>query len=102
MFPSVRASRLHLPGSLCSTPVTVLRRSYGPSDSCPGGSSALLSMNTGLYPNGQVSLRHAHPRVDHSVSNHLTSLALASTTLPLSGTSAPRTRGRASSFPRRL
>ena len=47
-------------------------------------------MNTGLYPNGQVSLRHAHLRADHSVSSHLASLVLAFITLPLSGTSAPR------------
>ncbi len=44
--------------SLRSRPVTALHRYYGRSDSCPPGSSALPSMNTGpCYE--QVSLIHA-------------------------------------------
>jgi len=53
----------HLPAStslrsLRSRPITALHRYYGRSDSCPPGSSALSSMNTGSCYE-QVSLIHA-------------------------------------------
>src|SRR5437773_11207303 len=44
--------------SLRSRPITALHRYYGRSDSCPPGSSALPSMNTGSCYE-QVSLIHA-------------------------------------------
>jgi len=49
---------LHL-RSLCSTPVTGLPCSYGRSDSCSPGSSALASMNAGPCRE-QVSPIHVH------------------------------------------
>ena len=55
---SVPRPCIHLPAPLCSRPVTALPHSYGRSDSCPPGSSALASMNTGSCY-GQVSLLHA-------------------------------------------
>lgn len=72
----MRPSRIPLPVPLRSTPVTALRRYYEHSDSCAGGSSAPVSMNTVLVP-AQVSLRPVPRRRDHSISTHLTRPAIA-------------------------
>ena len=55
---SVTHPCIHLPALLCSRPITALPRSYERSDSCPPGSSALPSMNSGSCYE-QVSLIHA-------------------------------------------
>lgn len=57
-------------GPFAPRPLQALRRSYGPSDACSGGSSALASMNTGLYPAEQASLLHVHSLPVHSVATH--------------------------------
>ena len=68
--------------SLRSTGITPLLRYYGRSDSCSCGSSARgPRMNTALG-HEQVSLRHAHRRHDHSVSNHPPCPATAFTRYP--------------------
>ncbi len=81
-------SRLPLPAPLRSTRVTALRRYYGRSDSCAGGSSAPMSMNTVLIP-AQGSLRPVPCRHDHSVSNHLTRPGTAFARYPSAATSSP-------------
>ena len=55
---SVTHPCIHLPALLCSRPITALPRSYERSDSCPPGSSALPSVNSGSCYE-QVSLIHA-------------------------------------------
>ena len=87
LLPVCLSSRLHLPASLRSTPVTALHRYYGRSDSCPAALRLLARMNTGLHP-GQVSLIHAHILPDHSVSNHPVAPRRRFLTLPLSATAS--------------
>ena len=67
----MRPSRIPLPAPLRSTPVTALRRYYGRSDSCAGGSSARDEHEHRPDP-AQGSLRPVTCRHDHSVSTHLT------------------------------
>ena len=55
----VRASRLHLPRSLRSRPITALPRYYGRSVSCPCGSPALGQRQDHRLGHEQVSLIHA-------------------------------------------
>jgi hypothetical protein len=57
--------RFHLPESLRSRPITVLRRYYELSDSCPSGSSVLLRDMNSDSLSGQVSPIHAHSLPDH-------------------------------------
>jgi hypothetical protein len=52
-------SRLHLPASLRSIPITGLHRYYGGSDSCPPGSSAPVWQHEHRLLGEQVSLIHA-------------------------------------------
>src|SRR5436309_519554 len=80
---------LHLPGSLCSTPITGASLLVWTLCLLPGrlfGSSQ--SMNTGLHPIGQVSLRHAHIPCGHSVANHLMALRRRFCALPFSAAHA--------------
>src|SRR5438046_2802145 len=80
---------LHLPGSLCSTPITgasSLVRTLCLLSGRLFGSSQ--SMNTGLHPIGQVSLRHAHIPCGHSVANHLMALRRRFCALPFSAAHA--------------
>ena len=98
----MRPSRIPLPAPLRSTPITALRRYYGRSDSCAGGSSARVSMNTVLIP-AQVSLRPVPCRHDHSVSNHLTCPDVAFARYPSASIGSPPDSGlRFRQFTRRL
>ncbi len=58
-LPSAWYSRIHLPASLCSTPITASHCYYGGSDSCMP------------LPGIQVSLFHVLNLPDHSIPNHL-------------------------------
>ena len=92
MPSSFCASRIHLPASLRSTPVTELLRYYERSDSCLLRLFGTWSMNSDSF-NKQVSLIHASSLPDHSVSNHLTHPRSRFVTLPLSATGFPVLQG---------
>ena len=87
----MRPSRIPLPAPLRSTPVTALRRYDERSDSCAGGSSARMSVNTVLTP-AQVSLRPVRCRRHHSVSTHLTCPGRAFARYPSARTGSPPCR----------
>ena len=84
----MRPSRVSLPAPLRSTPVTALRRYYGRSDSCAGGSSARDEHQHRPDP-AQVSLRPVPCHDDHSVSTHQTCPGAAFTRYPSAAASSP-------------
>ena len=85
-LPVIGPSRIPLPAPLCSARVTARHRSYGRSDSC---AAALRLYEHEHRPcPAQVSLRHAHCRHDHSVSNHHAAPWIASARYPSASTAS--------------
>ena len=74
-------------GPFAPRPLQALPRSYGPSDSCTGGSSSRERMNTLLIPM-QVSLFHVHSLADRSVASHRGRPCRRFCTLPLTAPGA--------------